>query len=298
MKQSAVRPAGRQWRGYRKIRVNRSIAGDTVLFILIGILAVSMVIPLVFSIINAFKPLNEIFLFPPRLYVKNPTLDNFSQLFIILQNSWVPFSRYLLNSLFLTAAGTILNIIFASMCAYPLAKMNLPFSGAIFRLIILTLMFSPAVTTIPNYLLMSKLRLIDTYWSLLLPAIASSVGLFLMKQYMEANVPNTLLEAAKIDGANDLYIFFRIVMPIVKPAWFTMIIFNVQALWGQTGDLFIYQEQLKTLPYALSQVLSGGIVRTGPAAAATLIMMLVPIVTFVLTQTSIIETMTASGIKE
>ena len=298
MKQSAVRPAGRQWRGYRKIRVNRSIAGDTVLFILIGILAVSMVIPLVFSIINAFKPLNEIFLFPPRLYVKNPTLDNFSQLFIILQNSWVPFSRYLLNSLFLTAAGTILNIIFASMCAYPLAKMNLPFSGGIFRLIILTLMFSTAVTTIPNYLLMSKLRLIDTYWSLLLPAIASSVGLFLMKQYMEANVPNTLLEAAKIDGANDLYIFFRIVMPIVKPAWFTMIIFNVQALWGQTGDLFIYQEQLKTLPYALSQVLSGGIVRTGPAAAATLIMMLVPIVTFVLTQTSIIETMTASGIKE
>ena len=296
MKQSAVRPAGRQWRGYRKIRVNRSIAGDTVLFILIGILAVSMVIPLVFSIINAFKPLNEIFLFPPRLYVKNPTLDNFSQLFIILQNSWVPFSRYLLNSLFLTAAGTILNIIFASMCAYPLAKMNLPFSGGIFRLIILTLMFSTAVTTIPNYLLMSKLRLIDTYWSLLLPAIASSVGLFLMKQYMEANVPNTLLEAAKIDGANDLYIFFRIVMPIVKPAWFTMIIFNVQALWGQTGDLFIYQEQLKTLPYALSQVLSGGIVRTGPAAAATLIMMLVPIVTFVLTQTSIIETMTASGI--
>lgn len=298
MKQSVTRTAACKHLKIKKTRVNRSLFGDITLFIFISVLAISMLIPLVFSIVNAFKPLNEIFLFPPRIYVKNPTLDNFSQLFIILQNSLVPFSRYLLNSVFLTAVGTFLNIIFASMCAYPLAKMDLPFSKPIFNLIILTLMFSTAVTTIPNYLLMSKLRLIDTYWSLILTAIVSSIGLFLMKQYIEANVPDTLLEAAKIDGAGEVYVFFRIVMPIVKPAWITMVIFNVQALWGQTGDLFIYREELKTLPYALSQVLSGGIVRTGPAAAATLIMMFVPITTFILSQTSIIETMTASGIKE
>ena len=281
-----------------KKKVNRSLAGNILLFFVLGLLAAFMVIPMIFAISNAFKPLNEIFLFPPKMLVRNPTMENFTQLFVILQNSWVPFSRYVVNSLFITAAGTFLNIILASMCAYPLAKIKVPFTGAIFSIIILTLMFSREITVLPNYLLMSGLKLTDTYLAIIFPAVSASVGLFLMKQFIEANVPDTILEAAKIDGSGEWRIFFRIVMPMVKPAWLTMIIFNVQALWGETGGIYIYREELKTLPYALSQILAGGIARTGPAAAATLFVMTVPIVTFVLTQSKIIETMSTSGIKE
>ena len=281
-----------------KKRVSRSLMGDIILFLFIGLVAFVMVIPMLFAISNAFKPMNEIFLFPPKILVRNPTGDNFTQLFVIMQNAQVPFLRYVFNSLFITGMGTVLNIIIASMCAYPLAKIKVPFTGAIFSLIVLTLMFSREITTLPNYLLMSRLHLVDTYAAIIFPAVASSVGLFLMKQFMEANVSDTLLEAAKIDGSGELRTFFKIVMPLVKPAWLTMIIFNVQALWGETGGLFTYREELKTLPYALSQILSGGLVRTGPAAAATLFMMLVPVLTFLFTQSSIIETMATSGIKE
>jgi len=184
------------------------------------------------------------------------------------------------------------------MCAYPLAKIKVPFSRTLFSIILLTLMFSKEITVLPNYILMSKIGIIDTYAAVIFPAIASSIGLFLMKQFIEANVPTTILEAAKIDGSGEFRIFWRIVMPMVKPAWLTMIIFNVQALWGETGGLYLYKEQYKPLPYALSQILLGGIARTGPAAAATVFLMLVPVVTFLLTQSNIIETMSTSGIKE
>ena len=281
-----------------KKKLNRSISGNIFFFLMIVLLGAFTALPLVLAISNAFKPLDEIFLFPPRLFVRNPTMENFSDLILLMQNAWVPFLRHVANSLVITAAGTALNIIVASLCAYPLAKMKLPFSNLIFGLIILTLMFSREITTIPNYLLMSRLGIINTQWAVILPAIGGSIGLFLMKQFIEANVPDSLLEAAKIDGAGEIRILFRIVMPIVKPAWLTMIIFNVQALWNDSGALLLYNEELKPLPYALSQILLGGLQRTGTMAAATLIIMLVPITIFIVTQSHIIETMGSSGIKE
>jgi len=256
-----------------------------------------MAFPLVYAINSAFKPLDEIFIYPPRLFVKNPTMDNFQDLLVIMGKSWVPFTRYLFNTVFITAVGTAGHLIISSMGAYVLAKYNFPGSRAFFNLVVVALMFSGYVTAIPNYLIMSKIGWVDTYWAIIVPAFASPMGLFLMKQYMEG-IPDVLIEAAKIDGAREWRIFSRIVLPVVKPAWLTLMIFSVQGLWNTKASNFIYSEELKTLPYALQQILSGGIARAGVGSAVSLVMMIVPITVFIVAESNILETMASSGIKD
>ncbi len=280
-----------------KKRLNRSWTGDLVLFLFLGFFGAFMAIPLIYTINNAFKPLDELFLFPPKFFVRNPTMDNFFDLFNLMADSWVPFSRYVFNTLFITAIGTVGHVILASAAAYPLAKHKFPGSRALFTIVVLSLMFSPHVTAVPNYVIMSWLGWIDTYAAIIVPALAASLGLYLMKQFME-QIPEALLEAAKIDGASEYRIFWQIVMPLVKPAWLTLVILLFQALWGTDGGSFIYSEELKTMNYALSQILAGGIVRAGPGAFVALLMMSVPITVFMISQSNIIETMASSGMKE
>jgi len=271
--------------------------GNTINFITLLFFAAIMVLPMAFSISNAFKPLDELFIFPPRFFVRNPTLENFANLSSLFIDSIVPFSRYISNTFFLTIVGTIGSILIASAAGYVLEKQEFTGKKVLFKLVVTALMFTSAVTSIPNYLIMSKLGWVDNYASILVPAFGSAFNVFLMKQFM-VNVPQSILEAARVDGAGEQRIFWRIVMPMVKPAWLTLIIFSIQALWGTTGGSFIYSEQLKTLPYALSQIMSAGIVRTGASAATALLMMLVPITVFILTQSNILETMMSSGVKE
>jgi ABC-type glycerol-3-phosphate transport system permease component len=159
-------------------------------------------------------------------------------------------------------------------------------------------MFAPEVTAIPNYLTISFLGWIDSYSAVIVPAWASSLGLFLMKQFMDQMVPDSLLEAARIDGASEFVVFWQVAMPTVRPAWLTLIILSFQSLWGNTGSSFIYSENLKTLPYALNQIVSGGIARAGVGAAVALVMMFVPITVFVINQRSVVQTMGTSGLKE
>ena len=276
---------------------NRSRGGDVVNFLFLCAVGVFMALPLVYVIVNAFKPLDEIFMFPPRFFVRNPTMNNFSELYIVLADSWVPFSRYVFNTLFITATGTLFHVLFASMAAFALCKIDLPGKNLLFFIVGNSLMFTPAVTGVPNYMIMTNLRLTDTYWSIILPVVGGSMGLFLMKQFM-STVPDALIEAAKIDGAHQMTIFWRVVMPQVKPAWLTLVIFCVQNLWNANGGVYIYTEHMKTLPYALSQIVGGGIARTGVASTVSLIMLVVPVCTFILTQSNIVETMASSGIKE
>lgn len=280
-----------------KSKTGRSFWGDLVNFLFLAFLGAIMLIPMVFSVSNAFKPLDELFVFPPRFFVRHPTLDNFRILPSLFSDSLVPLSRYILNTLFITITGTVGSIIVASMAAYVLEKKQFKMRDSIFKLVVNTLMFTPTVTAIPSFLIMSKLGLINTYAAILVPAVGSSLNLFLMKQFM-VGVPNTILEAARIDGSGEQRIFWKIVMPSVKPAWMTLIIFSIQNLWGATGGSYIYNEELKTLPYALSQVMSAGLVRAGASAAITTLMMVVPILVFVITQSNIMETMMSSGIKE
>jgi ABC-type glycerol-3-phosphate transport system permease component len=281
----------------KRRKPNRSVGGDTANIFVLLIVAVFMALPLVYAISNAFKPLDEIFMFPPRFLVRNPSLENFRDLFILMGQSWVPFSRYILNTVFITVVGTGGHVIIASLAAYALEKHEFPGKKFFFSIVVLSLMFSGHVTGIPNYIIMSKLGWIDTYFSIIVPAFASSLGLFLMKQFM-VQVPNTLLEAARIDGAPEFLIFWKLVMPIVKPAWLTLIIFSFQGLWNTNGGNFIYSEQLKTLSNALQQVLAGGISRAGAGAAVAVIMMIVPISVFVVSQSNVIETMSTSGLKD
>ncbi|WP_027094545.1 carbohydrate ABC transporter permease [Cohnella thermotolerans] len=278
-------------------RLNRSFAGDLFLFLFLAVFAAFMVVPLVYTISNALKPLNELFLFPPTLWVRHPTLNNFIDLFHLMSNSWVPFTRYIFNTVFITLTGTAGHVIIASAAAYPLAKHKFPGARILFAIVVLSLMFSPKVTNIPNYLIMSWLGWINTYAAIIVPAFAYSLGLYLMKQFME-QIPDALLEAAKIDGASEYRIFWQIVMPLVKPAWLTLTILSFQTLWGTWGGNFIYSEQLKTLPYALNQIVAGGIVRAGPGAAVAMFMMIVPVTIFIVSQSSIIQTMASSGMKE
>ena len=348
---------------------NRSRIGDFIIYFFLILVALMMVFPLVFAINNALKPLDELFMFPPKVFAQNPTLDNFSDLFVTMGKSWVTFPRYVFNTVFITVVGTAGHLILASMAAFVLAKYDFPGGKTFFKLVTVALMFSGYITAIPNYLIINELGWIDTYWAIIIPAFASPMGLFLMKQFMEGlpmslieaakidganewkvfisivmpnvkpvtaipnyliinelgwidtywaiiipafaspmglflmkqfmeGLPMSLIEAAKIDGANEWKVFISIVMPNVKPAWLTMIIFSVQGLWNNQAATFIYSEEKKTLVYALQQIQSGGIARTGQAAAVTVVVMAVPILIFILSESQILETMASSGLKD
>lgn len=279
----------------RDKKLNRSTGGDIVIFAVLAISAVFMSLPLVYAVCNAFKPLNELFLFPPQFFVRNPTLDNFRDLFVLMGQSWVPFSRYISNTLLITGLGTAGHVIIASMGAYSISKHVFPGSKLFSEMVVLSLMFAYQVTAVPNYIIMSKLGWINTHFSMIIPAWGMSLGFFLMSKFM-VQVPDELLEAARIDGAGEFRTWWCVVMPIVRPAWLTLIILSFQSLWGDSGGRFIYKEALKTLPYALSQIAAGGLARAGVGAAAGLIMIVIPIVVFVYNQSNIIETMGTSGI--
>lgn len=283
--------------GLKKRQPNRSRVGDFFLCLFLLGMAVIMVFPLVFAVNSALKPLDELFMFPPKLFAQNPTMDNFQDLFVTMSKSWVSFSRYIFNTVFITVVGTVGHLIISSMGAFVLSKYDFPGGRAFFNIVVVALMFNGYVTTIPNYLIINALGWVDTYWSIIIPAFAAPIGLFLMKQFMEG-LPMSLVEAAKIDGANEWKVFIRIVMPNVKPAWLTLIIFSVQSLWNNRAATFIYSEEKKTLVYALQQIQSGGIARTGQAAAVTVIVMLVPIAIFILSESQILETMASSGLKD
>ena len=281
----------------RRRVANRSRGGDLAIYLFLLIMALIMVFPLVFAINSALKPLDELFLFPPRLFAQNPTFDNFSDLFVSMSKSTVTFSRYLFNTVFITVVGTVGHVLIASMAAFVLAKYDFPGGRLFFSIVVTALMFTGYITQIPNYLVMNRLGWIDTNFALIVPAFAAPIGLFLMKQFMEG-IPTALIEAAKVDGASEWRTFATIVMPNVKPAWLTIIIFSVQSLWNNRASTFIYSEEKKTLVYALQQIQNGGVARTGQAAAVTVVVMIVPILTFILSESQILETMASSGIKD
>lgn len=287
----------KSYRSRKFNRPNRSIAVDIVLTLFLGVFGLFSVWPLIFIISNAFKPLNEIFIFPPRLIVHKPTLTNFQDLSIIMGNSWIPMSRYIFNTVFLTILGTAGTVIIGSMAAFPLAKYTFPGSKVMSKIIVYSLMFNGTVTAIPNYIIMSKLGMIDSFWAVIFPIVGSTLGLYLMKNFM-VQVPDSLIEAAKIDGASEFVIYWKVMMPLSKSAWITLIILSFQSLWGTTGGSFIYTEKLKPVSYALSQIVNSGVSRTGVASAVTLLMLIVPIVVFVVSQSNVITTMATSGIKE
>ncbi|MCD7944603.1 MAG: carbohydrate ABC transporter permease [Clostridia bacterium] len=281
-----------------KVVLNRSRGGDAGITVFLVIMGVFMFLPMLYVLLQSLKPLDELWMYPPRFYVINPTLKNFSDLFSLMADSWVPFSRYIFNTVFISIAGTFGNLVFASLAAYALAKLHFPGRDFMFNIVVKSLMFTSTVTSVAVFIIMSWLGWIDTYLAVIVPSFGYTLGLYLMKQFMETNVADEILESARLDGASELYAFWAIAMPMVKPAWLTLIIYCFQGLWNSGSSIYIYSEQLKTLNYAISQITAGGIARAGASAAATVVMMAVPILVFVVSQSNIIETMGSSGMKD
>lgn len=279
-------------------RLNRSKGGTIALFIFIVIVGFFCAFPMVLIIGNSLKGLSELWKFPPTIFPKNPTLKNFRDMFQAMSGTMVPFSRYLLNTIIITVVGTLCNVIAGSMAAYALCKLRFPGRNQIASLIVKALMFNTTVTAIPSYIIMSNVGLVDSLWAIILPTLGSTLSLYLIKQFMEQSIPDSLLEAARLDGASEWRVFWRIVMPNVKPAWCTAILLSVQSLWNVSPNMLIYSEEKKTMSYVMSQISASGLSRAGVTAAVTVLMMSVPIVVFILSQNQVLQTMATSGMKE
>lgn len=265
------------------------------------ILGAIMVLPLVYMVANAFKPYDELFLFPPRFWVRRPTLDNFTGFLMATSSSSVPFTRYLSNSVFVTIVTVSLIVVIGSMASFAIAKYEFPGKRLIYMLNMAAFMFAVEVVQIPRFLVVNQLGLVDTYWALIIPLVAQPFMVFLMVQYM-AEVPQAMLETARIDGANMWRLYSRIVMPLIKPALATVLILTFVAIWRDTFSPIVYirTETLKTVPVVLSTILGSnlGPGRAGAVAAAAFLMTVPTIVIFVLLQRHVMTTMAHSGIKE
>ena len=281
-----------------KVVLARSAGGDAGISVILVILGAFMFLPMVYVVMQSLKPLDELWMYPPRFYVMSPTLKNFKDLFTLMNISWVPFSRYIFNTVLVSVAGTAGHLCLASLAAYALAKIKFPGRDLMFQTVQMSLMFNATVTAITSFILMSALHWLDSYWALIVPAWCSSLGLYLMKQFMDTNVNDSVLESARLDGAKELKIFWIIAMPMVTPAWLTLIIYSFQGLWNAGASSYIYSEQYKSFNYAIGQIMAGGIKRAGAGAASQVIMMLVPIIIFIISQSNIIETMGSSGMKD
>ena len=281
-----------------KVVLSRSAGGDAGITFVLTILGIFMFLPMVYVLSQSLKPLDELWMYPPRFIVRNPTFNNFKDLFVLMNDSWVPFSRYIFNTVLTSVGGTFGHLFLASMAAYALAKIKFPGGKTIFKTIRTSLMFHSTVTAITSFIIMSSLKMVDTYLAIIIPAWGSTLGLYLMKQFMDSAVPDTVLESARLDGASEVRTYWTIAMPMVKPAWLTLIIYSFQGLWNAGSSIYIYSEQLKSFNYAIGQITAGGIKRQGASAAATVLMMAVPILVFIITQSNIIETMGSSGMKD
>ena len=281
-----------------KVVLARSAGGDAGITFVLVILGLFMFIPMYYVIIQSLKPLDELWMFPPRFYVMRPTGDNYKDLFTLMSGGLVPFTRYIFNTIFTSVAGTFGNLIFSSMAAYAMAKIKFPGGKAMFKTVRTSLMFHKTVTAVTCFMLMSTFKIIDTYWAIIIPAWGTTLGLYLMKQFMEGSVADAVLESSRLDGASEFRTFWIVAMPMVKPGWLTLIVYSFQDLWNAGASMYIHSEQLKSLNYAIQQITAGGIKRAGASAASLVLMMLVPISVFVITQSNIIETMGSSGMKD
>lgn len=260
-----------------------------------------MILPIVFIINHAFKPLNELFAYPPRFFVRNPTFNNFNEFSRVSSGSAVPFSRYIVNSLLVTSVGVFLAILITSLAAYGLSKLKFKGKKVLFEINTLALMFVPVAVGIPRYIIIARSGLIDSYLAHILPIIVMPVAMFLVKQFID-QTPDELIEAAKIDGASEMQIFFKIIVPIVQPAIATVGILAFQALWNDTSTsiLYVNDESKRTLAFymmSLTSAQGNTVAGQGMAAAASLIMFLPNLILFILLQSRVMNTMAHSGIK-
>ncbi|WJH37517.1 carbohydrate ABC transporter permease [Paenibacillus aurantius] len=295
-------PALLQKAGLRKrSKLFRMSRFEKLVVFLLVLFSAFMLLPLVYIFNHAFKPYQELFVYPPTIFARHPSIQNFIELFNTTSDSIIPVSRYLFNSLAVAVLSVFVVTGVSALCAYPLSKHKFPGHKFVFGSIILTLLFAPETVSIPRYLVVSHLGIMNTYWGHILPMVAVPVGVFLMKQFID-QLPNELLESARMDGAREFTVFLRIVIPVILPAVATIGIISFQSAWGntETSTLFMQDEQMKTFPFFISSLtanMANNVARQGAAAAAALFMFIPNLVIFLVFQSKVIATMAHSGIK-
>lgn len=278
-------------------RYTRSKFGNFIYVTFLLLFACFSVLPLIYCVATSFKPLDELMLFPPKFLVYRPTLQNFLALPGLLSNLRVPLSKYIFNSVFVAVITTLLYVLLSTMAAFALSKSNLKLKKILFLLIQYALLFNGFTLAMPRYMIYTGIGIIDTYWVYILPMLSGTMGVFLMKQYMEGSIPDALLEAAQIDGASVFRTFWQIVIPMVKPCIMTLMLFGFRDVWAEVPSGTIFSENLKTLPTIMTQITAGGIARAGSAMAVTVIMMIPPILVYMVSQSNVLESMNSAGIK-
>ncbi len=279
-------------------KYTRSKLGNFMLFFILIVGGLFSTLPLIYCICTSFKPLDELLIFPPTFFVRRPTISNYAILPDLMASLKVPLSRYIFNSLFTSIVSTVLYIVVSTMAAFVLSKGKFRGNKALFWVVQFALMFNAYTLAVPQYVIFTKMRIIDTYWIYILPYLASTLGVFLAKQYIDGYVPDALLEAAKIDGANQYRVFWSVVMPVIKPIWLTIMLFSFRDIWATVPAGKIFSEQLKILPQVVTQITAGGTARAGSSMAVTCIMMIPPIIVFLVSQSHVSEAMSSAGIKE
>lgn len=270
------------------------------ILVIIAPLVLFMAMPLIFIINHAFKPMEELFAFPPSFFVKNATLENFTKLMKFSQANNIPLSRYIFNSLFVTILTVGLSLLLTTMSAFALAKIKFKGRNLLTQINQLAIMFVGTAVLIPRYIVICKTGLIDTIWAHVLPLVAMPVALFLVKQFVE-QVPDSLLEAAYMDGATDMQVYRKVILPMIKPAIATAAILVFQQVWTnmETSNYFINDDGMKTLTFYMNTLVNANntVAGQGVAAAASLIMFLPNLILFIILQRSVMNTMASSGIK-
>lgn len=277
--------------------------GQIKFYVVLLPLVVFMILPILFIFSHALKPPDELFAYPPRFFVTNPTFKNFTDLFSRMSSSGIPVSRYLFNSILITIVTVVASIVVSTTAAYALSKKRFKLKKVLFAINTVALMFVPIAVTIPRFLIIERLTLMDTFWVHILPVLALPVGLFLIKQFIDG-IPDEVVEAAQIDGASDVWIYWAIILPMIKPAIATIAILTFQATWNNadTSTLYVTSESLKTFAFYLTTLTTttagaNAVAGQGMAAAATLIMFLPNLFIFIFLQSQVMSTMSHSGLK-
>lgn len=293
---AAIRPRRLRAKGH-EVRLSRSRGGTIAIFLFLVLICCFMALPVIYAILQSIKPIEEYYIFPPRFFVQNPTLQNYRDILTLADNLWVPFSRYVFNTLFVSVAGTAVYVVISLMAGYALAKSKIRAMGVISNIIVWGLLFTDAAVVAVQYLIVVKLGIYNTYLALILPALSNTMGVFLMQQFIQTNISDSILEAARIDGAGEFTILFRVVAPSVKAGWITVLIFQFQSFWNNNLQNMSYSEELKQLSAVLQNISVGNIARAGSGSAVVVLMMIPMLVIFIWSQRSIMDTMAHSGLK-
>ena len=286
----------------RKTRFNpdRFHLNQMPMYLVLVPLALFMALPIVFIINHAFKPIDELFAFPPKFFVENPVFDNFVKLSRQASAGGISISRYIFNSVIVTGSVVLLSMLFSSMAAFSLSKLRFRAKKVLMEINNLAMMFVPVAVIIPRYLLVEKMGIINTYFAHVLPLLALPVGMFLVKQFTD-QVPDSLIEAAIVDGANYFTVYRKIILPMIKPAIATVAILAFQSVWNntETSAMYTNKESMRTLTFYMNTLASNtnAVAGQGIAAAASLIMFLPNLILFILCQSKVMNTMAHSGIK-